>query len=184
MHKPRLILIWCAIFPAIALSCSLNGAERGSSKRGDSFSENVYLKVGLPEARNLICGLYLFPGALIGGTELHVFPDGTAMIVEFSDISLSRLIATGSWHYEADTLKITWSHLRQRELESSMLPKQKGDIREYIMYSGISNDRKTREYFLAPADTRPVTRTNLISQFVRYHDWQKIKSTYLEQLEK
>jgi hypothetical protein len=184
MHTLYLAKIRCALSLTIAFSF-LSNAKAADSKAGDEIPDNVYKKVSPQEADYRICGLYLAPGSLIAGTELHVFPDGTAMIAEFSDITSPRLIATGIWRYEDDTLKIQWNHLQQREvLKSSMVPKHNGDTRQYVMYSGISIDGKTVKYFLVPPDTQPVERSNLISQFLRYPDWQKIKSTYLEQTEK
>lgn len=184
MHASLLASIRRALSLTTVLCC-LGVAAAASSRTGDTSSESIYLEVGAPEGIGRICGLYLFPGSLIAGTELHIFPDGTAMIAEVSDVALPRVIATGSWNYQAGILKITWSHLHHREiLKSSMLPKRQGDAHEYVMYSEISSDHKAREYFLVPSGTRPTEGPNLIRQFVVYHDWQKIKSTYFKQAEK
>jgi hypothetical protein len=59
-------------------------------------------------------GVYLSPAALLGGTELHLFPNGRFVIAESSDIAADETQALGSYKVSHSRLELKFESIKPK----------------------------------------------------------------------
>jgi hypothetical protein len=130
--------------------------------------------------RDNVAGCYTRRTDILSGYSLHLFPDGSAMIDEFSDISRSRLIAVGTWRAGKDRLQLHWSKeaFRNKD-ERDWFHKQYGRCDNLVGY--VVRPRNAAVLFVLVSEEMDYRGSqNYLVRRAEYIDWERIASELRE----
>ncbi len=125
---------------------------------------------------NYVCGAYHGRFDFTGGCALHVFPDKTALIVEFLDIAPSRVVAEGKWSInETGEVIFAWKKKSFENVrDEEFFRKTYGEcakMKLFILFNG-----KTPETYLLISEDMIVPEVkHAYWRTSEYLDWQTIK---------
>jgi hypothetical protein len=159
-----------------ASSRSGDGKESKSEMRDTAPSRASFLKIDSPSAATAVPGLYLFPGSLMSGVSLYLFPDGSAFIHEYSDLGPGDLLASGKWVFEKAGVGLSWSQWNTDAgilFSEARFPKKNlGRLsfykRKYLETVGFA---------LAIEGRDPAVDENCFVKVFDYLDWVEIKKS-------
>ncbi len=182
------VRLWGLLF--VALICtSVDGIANPSpesanvstlKKSSAPLLPDTFLKVDVPQGAGAVCGRYLLPGSAASGYALHVFPDGVAMIENYSDISESQLVAAGQWSFENGLLTINWKQWSSiDEFILKRLSKKGGAVELLALYRR-TRDRSASWFVLVPADEQPASKESYPVRVDDYLDWPAFKAKLTE----
>jgi hypothetical protein len=123
---------------------------------------------------DFLCGQYTGVFDFMGGYALDVFPDGTAMLEQTSDMGTPLLVGEGTWTARPDGASISWKSLHLGHFKDFFLQTH-GDCRELGLYLSFAEHR-VREVILISHEFEPATEIKYY--FVRrkeFVDWQAIR---------
>ena len=164
------VLIWPYDFTtptAVHLPTPGTGKEQIELRRGTDRVVTDYL-----------CGQYTGVFDFEGGFALEVFPDGTAMLEETSDVA-PVLVGEGTWIARPNGVSISWKSL-EPEGKDLLLKTRHGDCRELGLYLSFAEHR-VRDVILISHEFESAKEIG--NYFVRrkeFVDWQAIRD-YLRQ---
>jgi len=121
-----------------------------------------------------LCGRYTGVFDFEGGFALDIFPDGTAMLEETSDVGSPRLVGEGLWTARQNGVSISWKSL-DPERKDRLLKTHHGDCRELGLYLSFT-EHKVRDVILISHEFESATEIG--NYFVRrqeFVDWQAIR---------
>lgn len=129
----------------------------------------------------LIGGKYELFGDRTEGYALYVFPDGKALLYNFSDISAGRVISEGRWSTGKGELTIKWGAFRfAHDEEVKAFHKRYGSANHFCVFVQDRKDSPDDEVILVPPERLKPLVKHYYMQVEHYSDWQKKRTQLLE----
>jgi hypothetical protein len=106
-------LLWSAVTAAAVCGATGRSADLPVFHVQGFPKETEFRTFDADTTKVFLCGAYSRLGDITSGFSLHVFPDGTALIEEWSDISEPTVAVRGTWSIAKDaTVLFDWSEAR------------------------------------------------------------------------
>lgn len=178
-----LLLVFGSFFCTLTAADSITSSKPENSKPKEpaaSPSPSPFEKIEPDRAAVLVCGCYHLPGSVLSGHSLSVFPDGTAIVASFSDISPPDLVAAGTWSILNGVLKIAWQEWRRPPTSELRQYRKEIVSGEFVLYLRRDESHKALLWFLlVPAGKEPTfeERFDYPLKTADYVDWAKIRDS-------
>jgi len=126
---------------------------------------------------SFIAGRYCQPSDYTGGFILHVFPDNTAMIEEWVDIGLPKLVAEGQWSInDKDEVMFDWKRKFSASVHSENFFRTQYGVCEKMKMFIVFNDKKLANVLLVSEELIGPQITQFYRRVSEYVDWPKIQN--------
>jgi hypothetical protein len=128
------------------------------------------------QLRSNIAGSYQGRYALLSGERLHLFPDGEAVLVFWSDISETVLLGKGKWGIVENRVKMTLERSGSAKSEDASIADQ-GSFNSACLY--VYGDKGGEAIALVSDEKNRDEVSEFLVRTVQYVDWQRRKGELL-----
>jgi hypothetical protein len=187
-------LRWLALVAFFTNACGATNADKQKRDATD-YSLTSAAGVSLPgrtgpiELRvppekmvhSRVCGKYVRAYDLTGGYALYLFPDGTAFLTEFGDVSSPKLVGHGRWEHRKGRITISWAALQfEDKAEEESYRKGYGDPSEFFVYVPVGEKRRMEDPILIAPEKREPQIKRYFLQVEKKVDWEGVRRELLK----